>query len=279
MSRLEEQQHIRRSYKPRGWLVGDDTSIQPRMADSYDSTVNYVGVEVVSPPLYCTDEALTDIRTVIETITSNFDTFVNRSCGFHVHVGRESEGFTFNMLRKFCTMVVGFQNQITSLRPTWRQRSKYCIGMNQVKPFRRKTPLKQIEMVRNAPNKFRLIDYLNPDGRFFAYSLENLRFHYEADDTTSKPTIEFRQHEGTLDVVAVIGWVKFVNYLVAYVCSHTDERIYNLAVEQGLDPKFNVYDLMTTIGASYLHNFFPTLHNVLGPSERLPLETADVLPR
>ena len=154
--------------------------------------------------------------------------------------------------------------------------------MNQVKTFRRKTRLKQVDMVHDAPNKGRLLDYMNPDGRFFAYSLENLRLLYEDDDMSDariKPTTEFRQHEGTLNVVAIIGWVKFINYLVAYVCSHTDERIYYLAVQYGLDPDFDVYDLMTTIGASYLHGFFPTLHDVLGPSQRLPLETADILPR
>lgn len=143
------------------------------------------GLEAVSPILYG-EKGLAELKMVLEGIR-NAGGRVNRSCGLHVHHDARdmSAAQVAYLLEMYC------ENQTTidqMLAPSRRStnRNRWCQPWSHDKEH----------MIQTAK-----------DGR----SLENFD-RYRTINVTSYPkygSIEFRQHQGTLNHRKIVAWVKF----------------------------------------------------------------------
>ncbi|KAH6669358.1 putative amidoligase enzyme-domain-containing protein, partial [Halenospora varia] len=190
----------------------------------------FLGAEVVSPPFYYDTKSLDAIERVCEVLSDKYRISCNQSCGLHVHVGNAMKGFDLDMVSKLFGIVFTFELQIDSMHPSHRIRnrqhypglryeSKLMKGL--VQPEHGKSLLRcALEWIlggaRNMDQLVRGMHKPPPriggglEGRM-AYNMWNLLV-----GIGDKKTIEFRQHESTLDPERVVNWIRFCVGLVEY---------------------------------------------------------------
>lgn len=177
------------------WTVATDGSISwddLEMSCGFD----FYGIEVKTPALYYSDEALTQIQKVIILIKSHFEVLVNQSCGLHVHVGNGDAGFPLQTLKNIGMLTTVFERQIDMIHPLHRLASLYARRV--ACQFRRMGPFERAQRIIDIETLEELIDcyHLQSSGvreGYIAYNFLNL--------VSTRPlnTVEFRQHEGSLD--------------------------------------------------------------------------------
>ena len=98
----------------------------------------------------------------------------------------------------------------------------------------------------------------NADGaeRGFAYNMRNLL------EDGPKTTIEFRQHESTIDAVAVAAWVSLACALVETSHSMAFESLVSLSCQRIGNEAYTVLDLLNALGLVNLADYYGqrTLH-------------------
>ncbi|KAI9714932.1 MAG: hypothetical protein M1812_006245 [Candelaria pacifica] len=204
-------------WSPGKWTVSDDGSVDPYEQEEecdeeddvheHDSKYKHtcLSVELKSPVLSKCEESLDEIRRVVELINSKFDTVVNGSTGFHVHVGNEHRGYPLTTLRRFATLAAVFEERIEALHPSSRINNKWCIPISSVLKSTNVFE-KSVEIAENSKTQDQLIRRMNGYTKETTYNFQNLapaRFQ----------TIEFRQHEGTMDADRILAWVRFTTRL------------------------------------------------------------------
>ena len=198
------------------WTVGTDGSIKTDPKDPFLSEWNdcqFSAVELITPKFYWSQSAVAfqQLERALLIILENFTTFTNQSCGLHVHVGNEDWGFPRSTLRKFAQVVTAFERQLASIHPFHRINNVHCRppSLN----FARQDLVKNVLSLQAAKNSRAVINSMScgPHGspRGFAYNLTNLITN------GSPPTIEFRQHEATLDVITCAAFSALACSLVA----------------------------------------------------------------
>jgi len=151
-----------------GWRIDADGSVRvPGMQSC----------EIVSPVLIGTD-GLNQVRTMVGTLQEMGAT-VNRSCGFHVHVGWNG---TDAQLRKL-THLVAFHEKalIASTGTTSRDNNYYCGSIRMSSAHREAN---HIDAVRTS--------------RYHVLNLTNL---------SSKRTVEFRVFAGTVNATKIEAYI------------------------------------------------------------------------
>jgi hypothetical protein len=161
---------------PQGWKAERDCSIQ--------AVPGYMAAEIVSPVLKGAD-GLRQLKTVCDWLNS-VQAKVNRSTGFHVHVG-------FNRtdkpgLRRLVSLVANFEKAMFATTGTRsRELGCYC------------RPVQMDELYQRA---FR---YASPCAsrlpRYHVLNLTNLLGH-------GQPTVEFRVFSGTTNALKALGYVR-----------------------------------------------------------------------
>lgn len=168
------------------WKVITDGSIQNRPG--------YVGFEAVSPILQGAD-GFSQIEKVCDVLVALGAT-VNRSCGFHVHIG-----ITDNMNRpEFFKRLVGHycanESHIDAILAPSRRGSAntYCQPISSV--------------VKDAIDRAQTVPQIiaQVPSRFSKVNLQSFWRHR---------TVEFRHHQGTIEKTKAISWIKFCMHLVS----------------------------------------------------------------
>ncbi len=163
---------------PAGWKAERDSSIQPG--------AGYMAAEIVSPVLKGAD-GLAQLKTVCDWLNS-VGAKVNRSTGFHVHVG--FNGSDLGALRRLVCLVANFEKALFAATGTRsREQGRYCRGIQEDHQF--VTAFRATRVARPG---------LCAD-RYHVLNLTNL-LHY------GKPTVEFRVFAGTTNAVKAIGYVR-----------------------------------------------------------------------
>lgn len=151
-----------------------------------------------------------DLEDALQVIRDYFFPFVNESCGLHIHVGNGTYGFPTCTVRQFVKMVTIFERQLATVHPHHRINNIHC------RPpscnFESQDLGKKIRILEDAPSLTQPIKRMssNPDGdkRGFAYNMRNLIIE------GAPPTIEFRQHQATLEIPEIGAWTEVVCGLV-----------------------------------------------------------------
>lgn len=222
------------------WEVTEDGSIyKPDEANELAEYQRYKWhpIEVRSPALYFTKESLRAVQDVCSILSSTYCLNTNLTTGLHIHVGDGVKGFTFDTMRKLTAFLYAFEPQINSLHPESRIENIYC------HPFRGKsqlcvnwkrenksviTPREAVASLLRAETMGSLCKMLYTHGFTAAYQFVNIESVLAGFSCHSKPTIEFRQHAGTLDSDAVINWVKTVVGIMTYIREADDHDFFQL---------------------------------------------------
>jgi hypothetical protein len=163
---------------PAGWKAERDSSIQ--------AGAGYMAAEIVGPVLKGAD-GLSQLKAVCDWL-NGVGAKVNRSTGFHVHVGFDhcNDG----ALHRLVSLVANFEKALFAATGTRsREESSYCRGIQGDHYF--VTAFHATRVAR--PGLCR--------NRYHVLNLTNLLGY-------GKPTVEFRVFAGTTNAVKAIGYVR-----------------------------------------------------------------------
>ncbi|KAI9800211.1 MAG: hypothetical protein M1825_004195 [Sarcosagium campestre] len=231
----------------------------------------YVAVEVKSPVLKTVPASLQKVWEVVELIKANFAVFVNDTCGLHVHIGNENHGFPLTTLKNFAMLVAVFERQINCLHPqprlncVWAWSPSACIGLID------KSRLSMASEIASYTSLPRFISRMTAGSRFDAYNFENLT----RQDRDVK-TVEFRQHEGTMEAPRILAWIQFCAGLIKYSQSVSLSRITEICIGHANDPEFDIASFMELVGLQSVAPYYlDHLLSLPDMSEKPPKETPD----
>lgn len=160
---------------------------------------NSCGWELVSPPMRGEDgfKQVTLVTNVLKSIGARVD----HKCGLHVHV--DTTSLDVADIREIILKYAKFESIIDNymLRSRRGNANDYCNSIQFV--LNDKRLLKRIKRSRSIHGLIDLVS--NPHGRYIKVNVLSLR---------SYGTLEFRQHEGTIDGETINNWVKFCLSLV-----------------------------------------------------------------
>lgn len=247
-----------------GWEVKWDISLRAPLLSRSDPrrVYQWVPMEVVSPVFFAVEESFEKVAFVCDLLTKRFRTNVNSSCGLHVHVGDGERGFRLEQLKTLMAALWCFEPQIQRLHPPERTKETafYC------RPLRPKgripgrktlTGLEACAKIFGYEREEELIGWLNGGGSH-AYKLENLIMRGSAG---SKRTVEFRQHEGTLDPQRVVSWAKFCVRMLTWAgevdASEVQKFLINeLTKQQNREEGMDLLDFMVLLGLKKESQFY-----------------------
>lgn len=252
------------------WTVATDHTVT-----AIDGSENWYAIELKSPVLYYCCRALELVERVVELLVSNFDLHVNKTCGLHVHVGDGIRGFALPTLKKFASLITVFEHQLDSLHPPNRLQNHYAKPVcrtfrNDATPREKLSIIGRLETVDDLVRRFHTVDDPTPNeeslsfaqwesrvddaicDRYMAFNFFNLR------DGERFQTIEFRQHQGTLDPNVITNWIRTTCSLVDL--SHTDKGDLGDLIKNHIDDTdYTVIDLFKDLSLSDLAEFYASL--------------------
>lgn len=243
------------------WDLGRDTSIHiPELwLPTDENGFDYCEIELRSPALPHATASLSQIKEAFELLFSTFDIQVNESCGLHVHVGNERKGFPLQTLKNFCILTTMFERELESLHPPSRVGNTYSKSSGAL--FVGVSPSDVEKIIKSTYDLNDLISRVQNNDKRHAYNLLNLR--------ENKKTIEFRQHEATVNVDDIIRWVELTCSLVEkahepamkdyHDLDQTDLRRYHL--DAFLDKIYNLPDrsilhVLASLGLDGLADYY-----------------------
>lgn len=161
-----------------------------------DGSVNG-GYELVSPILRGQDgidEAARAIKALQQA-----GAYIDRQCGLHVHVGMDN--LNGAQMMSIMDLYIANQANINTIIAPSRHDTFYC------KPNSRATQdqLRHYSAIRQSSNKTDVVRAAKDSDRYYAVNLQSYAKY---------GTMEFRQHQGTLNGKKAGAWVKFVLAMV-----------------------------------------------------------------
>ena len=176
----------------------------------------YGGAELVSPPLPATPESFRQIEIITSAMRNNGCT-IDRQCGLHVH--QDANDLTVRQVGHIYGLYASFQTLISSsLAPSRRGTNSYCrpesfdsMNDNYGNKATAKT-WKGAKTKKLAKSDFRQI--ANKTKKFSRYSAINI------EPLRAYGTIEFRQHQGTLNADKIISWVLVTQAMIERFVQH-----------------------------------------------------------
>lgn len=165
---------------PEGWVAKHDGSIR--------ASRNRMGAEIVSPILKGAD-GIRQLQAVCQWF-QQVGAKVNRSTGFHVHVGWTGDA---TALERLVFLASNFEKALYASTGTkTRERNHYCRGVQN-------DPVYQARFVQG--------DQRQTAGRYYLLNLTNL-------GNGRKQTVEFRCFAGTTNLSKALGYVRMCLGLV-----------------------------------------------------------------
>ncbi|KAL9090062.1 MAG: hypothetical protein Q9159_002230 [Coniocarpon cinnabarinum] len=219
--------------------------------DQYPDCV-VVGIEVKSGALDFTAASLATVVTGIQAIKSDFPVAVNESCGLHVHVGmtEESSGlqqkFDLQTCQGLMVLHLLFEDEINRLHPghvltghewpqLFRARLQQTLSGDAVAAAR------AVLEIRSWKDFFGIISNIDHD-RNIVVNFQNLKFQ----DTIQ--TIEFRQHEGSMDIEQVLRRIQLCIMLTHWSKEVKKAELMNYAWAVENNFSLDILQLLRNVG-------------------------------
>jgi len=207
---VEHYNHSRRNY----WKVVTDNSLPNG------------GCEIVSPPLRGED-GFAQLRKVCDVLTT-LRCRVNRSCGFHVHVG--ASDWQIEHFKNLVKLYASAEDAIDSfMSPSRRASSNTFCGS--LKSRVRTEQLASASNVAEVASAIRQTSGAATVRDSTRYCKLNLKSFWQ------QGTVEFRQHQGTVEAIKAENWVRLCLRLV-------------LTAKAGEKTVSSVEELLTAVQAS-----------------------------
>ncbi|KAF8249687.1 hypothetical protein K440DRAFT_660141 [Wilcoxina mikolae CBS 423.85] len=225
------------------WSVGYDMSIDYQTQDIYPlltstsqsmSQIIHSDLEIATPILHFNSSKpwAGELANVLQLLnTGDFRSAVNKTCGIHVHVGYSNPSgshFPLEVIKKVAAVMILAEPALDKFHPESRRGQR---------PFN--------ETIRYLPHIAYMSDAAVFDLIFSAQSIAHIQQHTSRDrphkfavvSVGEKKTLEFRQHEGTLDVGVIRMWVGFVTRLVYEAANMSSEILRALLTTGRVTPK------------------------------------------
>jgi hypothetical protein len=179
-----------------------------------DASLGSGGAEIVSPILKG-EQGIADLMKVAEALAETGCT-VDRSCGLHVHVG--ARGASTAQLRNVAKMFIKYEAQFDAIVAPSRRGSanRYC--QSNVGVVRGSTLAEKFATIDRATTMQQVATAVNGGFEQAQYS----RYRYmkcNFQSLATHGTVEFRQHQGSVDGVKMAAWVRLVTGFVATAMS------------------------------------------------------------
>lgn len=201
---------------PTQWSAVADESLTEtdEMEEMYGNC--FVPLELVSPVLSVDRASFRSIRLAVDAVVSKHRLFPTESCGYHVHVGRGTEGFTLPVLKNIAAFVWTFELQLSSLHPRERHSNGYACSMRlRANISHHAKDLSQgIREIYTASDARRLVHLIHWTEEFEKYEnddvfIRNMAYNFvNIVHAEGKKTIEFRQACSTTDSLDVKMWAE-----------------------------------------------------------------------
>ncbi|MCJ1244830.1 hypothetical protein MMC30_002031 [Trapelia coarctata] len=241
-----------------------------------------INIEVVGRILNYDQSGFGEVRRVLRVMGeyTNPPFTVNSATGLHVHVG-SNQPYTLSWLKGFTQLVTAFEHEIETLHPDHRAYTldgdvnEFCKPPSQSPELLpQEGPVVGIAVLEGCPNIKTLQAIFCGDSIYSRYAAYNIVNIGDKDPINPKETIEFRQHQGTLDAEEILHWVTFVGALVRYAYYTDHEELLTFCMRHLRDwrngGQYTVFDLMEIIGVSFLIPFYTPKADLGRP--RQPLE-------
>jgi Putative amidoligase enzyme len=188
---VETSAEIYNHRTPTAWKIITDGSL-----GDYDR-----GSELVSPIL--TGEAGFATIATVCTVLSGFGITVDRRCGLHVHVGVRQQGDrVVDLFKNLFALYAAAEPLIDGLvAPSRRSGNNYCIALGNVVPMLNSEDLSALRRA-NGGTRYRKVN------------LEAFWRH---------GTVEFRQHQGTINAEKICAWTRLCLRMVAWAADRAAE--------------------------------------------------------
>ncbi|EGD83905.2 hypothetical protein H112_07587 [Trichophyton rubrum D6] len=276
------QNHNNASY----WTIKQATSIVTEEFDMAKDEWGGCPVRLVAPVMTYGSPSFDLINNVLIFLDQQFDIVVNASCSLNVHVGNiaadkdeaaggkdlESLGFSLTTVENLLSFIWLFQLQLQEIHPPSRVCESVCLS-----PFILLSHL-HIRAVKEAIQSCTSMQQLcrlwdgavafhdNNPGKL-AYSIKDMAIHASLDGgllDSGNRTVQFGQHQSTMDMSEIYHWVMLVGHLVrlADTCRPWCRPL-GLTVERERTRPFKTSEYATTsllieIGAVEHADFYST---------------------
>jgi len=160
------------------------------------------------------------------------------SSGYHVHVGLGDGRFTFEAIKKIAVTVTLAESLIDKFHAPHRRNEQLqirtLIGRAEFQGLSREAIFDKIMGAADYHEFMAIISsdtLISPGGASISMYGRAYKVNFtNLDLGDKKGTIEFRQHEGTLDPTSIAMWIRFTGLLVFHAVNLTIESLKNILV-------------------------------------------------
>lgn len=191
------------------WKIVTDASVTSR------GTGVGSGLELVSPVLRGQAGFIELAKAV--TALLNAGAKVDRTCGIHVHVG--ADGFTGADIVRVADLYTQNNTHIDTVLASSRHSNSYAVKYSNASLTNLRRTLANATTVSDIQSHVRGL------GRYYTVNVTSYAKY---------GTLEFRQHQGSLNGEKVVSWVKFLLTMMDKAVSMTDGDVQNFGSLEGL---------------------------------------------
>lgn len=234
------------------WEVKDDASLENYSRERYE----FMSTEITCPPLYYCEESRLHISAFTQLFTQEYRISCPHGTGLHVHIGNAEKGFEKKVLCNLMSVLWIFSDRLDTLHPRSRRvgetslRADSVLGQSLPNGLMgTKVGLSKLLRLRNHGTINEIVKLTTNEMvgvlDYNLYNLEEILLRWREP----KKTIEFRQHEATLDPERVVNWINVCVGLVEFantVDSDSLDKFLSSHIDDNKD--FTVIDLLRAIG-------------------------------
>jgi hypothetical protein len=248
------------------WIVKSDNIIKPP-----DGIFPYLfcPIEITTPVYYFSDAAVDMVKKVCEILSSTYRINVNNSCALHIHVGNGKKGLDLDTTRKLFTILYTFEPQIAQIHPSHRINNGFCQSLRAGSRLAKHLTdsgdaiaRPGLQILRDAETMDDLKNYTtkaDSSGGRLAYHMGNLLYDPTVHEYyPNKKTVEFRQHESTLDPERVANWARLCVGLVEFADTVDEDALHGF-LERHIDhspDEFATGQVLTALGMGHLAAYY-----------------------
>ncbi|CAG8950884.1 hypothetical protein HYFRA_00003101 [Hymenoscyphus fraxineus] len=265
--------------KPEDWVLFSDRSVGPVEDDDSAHNYNFMDVEITSPPFYDHEDSRRQVKAVCEILTSTYRIHAkgNKTCGMHVHVSsrvpfdqfstKTQEEFPYGYsgyhprhLASLMACLWVFEDRLQRIHPEHRrpghEAAEYCLPLatgswltydcDFPRGGWRQRGLKTLLAARDEKTCQEVCFLTRGFQERLSYNTRTLSWD------KGIRTVEFRQHEGTVEAEEVSQWIKVCIALVKFAVK-VDEKALDGFLKRHVDDALEDYtaiDLLKAIGSA-----------------------------
>ncbi|KAI9775334.1 MAG: hypothetical protein M1835_005856 [Candelina submexicana] len=218
-------------------------------------------VELVTPILRMEEigEWMPILRAIEQCLVTNpgenaeFTGWVNEACGLHVHIAQgESQPLSMQTIQHVIAIYGVFENQIGTLHEAHRRDNDFCSSLwSNTKADTQQDFLDQVYKCGTLTDLARFItptlDWKNFLQTSIGLHARNSKINIMnlisvLEDTEGKPTIEFREKAGTLDMEDARRWTLFLTELVKFA-----QQLERQGLVFGIEGELDIKDLLEVL--------------------------------